>query len=113
MQLIPAFYIQAGAALGEINISLTHIPNTEKIKLVVLRARNLTHVDYDSGVGKCLLMCLYCIKCFDFEIEKLYMAVPMKQNRLLVLIIAQNVQMCLYRYLYPGAPQFLIPMYQN
>ncbi|XP_013401578.1 synaptotagmin-15 [Lingula anatina] len=42
---------QASASLGDLNVSLTYVPNLERIKIVVLRARNLCKLDLDPETG--------------------------------------------------------------
>ncbi|ESO93415.1 synaptotagmin 15a [Lottia gigantea] len=42
---------QAASSLGDIQVSLTYIPQQEKIKIVVMRARNLRPSDYTSESG--------------------------------------------------------------
>ncbi|XP_050392054.1 synaptotagmin-15 [Patella vulgata] len=42
---------QAASSLGDVQVSLTYIPPQEKIKIVVMRARNLRPSDYTSESG--------------------------------------------------------------
>ncbi|CAH1795271.1 unnamed protein product [Owenia fusiformis] len=42
---------QTSSSLGEIYFSLCHIPTMDKVKVVIMRARNLRKVDLDSNAG--------------------------------------------------------------
>ena len=55
------FVYQAQSSLGELQISLCYLPNSEKIKVGAIRARNLKHADMDLDTREILHFSHHCV----------------------------------------------------
>ena len=44
--------VNRGLTIGELNIGLNYLPHMEKMKVIILRARNLKTAGYDPEVGE-------------------------------------------------------------